>query len=180
LASEPSTWSAPTSLSEHQPPQLAHAAAAFHDTGAKPHRNSTEFFSMSRLPDERDYNRIFGSKYLSKDDVPEPVQTTITDIHLEEVRDRDGSMVSKYAVTFRDLDKPMLLNTTNGRSLSAGLGKDASNWKGAEVEVYNDLGVFFNGVQGGLRLHVLTQRPAKKKPGPGNSPNDMGDDKIPF
>jgi hypothetical protein len=134
---------------------------------------------MSRLPDEKDFNRVFGSKYLSKDDVPKPIQTTITDVHLEEVRDqRDGGMVSKYAVTFRDFDKPMLLNTTNGRSLSAGLGKDASNWKGAEVEVYNDLSVFFNGVQGGLRLHVLRPKPATKKSGPVNGP-DMNDE-IPF
>jgi hypothetical protein len=134
---------------------------------------------MGRVPNERDYNRLFGSRYLSKDDVPEPVRTTITDVRLEDVRERDNTTISKYAVAFADFDKVMLLNVTNARTLSSELGKDASNWKGAEIEIYNDLSVSYGGVQGGLRLRVLSGKPVpRKSPGPASGP-DMNDS-IPF
>jgi len=130
------------------------------------------------LPSTADFDRVFGSKYVSKDDIGnERIHTNITDIKLEQVREKDGTTKSKYVVYFADLEKGLVLNSTNGKALQAVLGKDASRWIGAEVIVFVDFSVIFNNNRGGVRLQVLPpKKPPAKRPGPAPTDPDLNDD----
>jgi hypothetical protein len=64
----------------------------------------------------------------------------------------------------------------HARTLKEALGTAAAAWIEASVVVYVDWTVSFNGNRGGLRLQVLSQKPAK----PAAPADDMGGDAIPF
>ena len=131
-------------------------------------------------PTAADFDRMFGSKFLSKDDVGEErIKTVINDITLEQVREKDGATKNKFVVHFDDLDKALVLNNTNANTLKDALGKEASHWIGARVIIYVDNSVVFNNILGGVRLQVLTPKTTKKS-GPASTDPDMMNDAIQF
>jgi hypothetical protein len=138
---------------------------------------------MSRKPTAEDFNRINGSKYLSKDEVgDDEVTTAITDVVIEQVREKDGSLKEKFVVSFDAFGKPLVLNTTNKRFLGDTFGKDPNDWPGNQVVIFVDTAVIFQGIRGGIRLRLPPKLPKKsvaRKPGP--APTDPGlNDDIPF
>jgi hypothetical protein len=139
---------------------------------------------MSRKPTVEDFNRINGSKYLSKVDVgDDEVITAITDVVVEPIRDKDGATKEKYVTSFDAYEKPLVLNGTNKGFLGEVFGKDANNWVGNQVVVYVDNTVIFNGNRGGVRLRMPPKPPknfAAKKPGPTTPTDPALDDTIPF
>ena len=56
-------------------------------------------------------HEMLPSRFLKKEDCPQPVLATIANI-TEEVVDKDSGE-TKYAMHFQELDKPLALNSTN-------------------------------------------------------------------
>jgi hypothetical protein len=135
---------------------------------------------MSRKPTADDFNRINGSKYLSKDVVGDDETTTaITNVVVDQIRDKDGTTKEKYVVSFDAFDKPLVLNGTNKAFLGGEFGKDGNDWVGNRVVVYVDTTVMFNGNRGGVRLRLPPKPPRKSPKRPAPTDPDMSDD-IPF
>jgi hypothetical protein len=134
---------------------------------------------MSRKPTAEDFNRINGSKYLSKDDVgDDEVTTVITDVVIEPIRDKDGTTKDKFVVSFEAFDKPLVLNATNKVFLGDAFGRDANEWVGNRVVVYVDNTVIFNGNRGGVRLRMPPKTLKKSPKRPTTDPDS--DEAIPF
>jgi len=133
---------------------------------------------MSRKPTADDFDRINGSKWLSKSDVgDDEVIAVVTGVVIEPIREKDGTTKEKYVVTFDAFDKSLILNATNQSFLGEMFGKDATQWVGNKVAVYVDNAVIYNGTRGGVRLRMPPKKSAKR-PQPPTDPN-LPDD-IPF
>ena len=133
---------------------------------------------MARKPTAEDFDRINGSKWLSKSDVgDDEVIAVLTDVVIETIRDKDGTTKEKYVVVFDAFDKPLVLNATNKSFLGEAFGKDAAKWIGNKVVVYVDNSIIYNGNRGGVRLRMPPKKSVKRPQRPPDS--DMSDD-IPF
>lgn len=126
------------------------------------------------------------SKYLKQADVPDPVIVTVTKIGKINIAKEGDPPEDKWAVRFKEFQKPMLLNSTNIKLLEKACGSDdTDDWVGKEVILYTDDSVSFGGqVVGGLRIRKQQQAPQRKAPT--QAPYDDGrplaemDDDIPF
>src|SRR6516162_3843383 len=118
---------------------------------------------MSRKPTAEDFDRINGSKWLSKSDVgDDEVIAVLTDVVIEPIRDKDGTTKEKYVVSFDALDKPLVLNATNKSFLGEAFGKDAAKWIGNKVVVYVDNSIIYNGNRGGVRLRMPPKKSVRR------------------
>ena len=117
------------------------------------------------------------SKYLKKEDVEPPVLVTIKGLRQNNVALEDQPEELKWTIFFRELDKPMVLNSTNIQLLVKCLGTDETDdWAGKQVVLYNDPNVSFAGkITGGIR--VRAPRVKTEAPKPTDDPNEMD---IPF
>lgn len=124
-------------------------------------------------------NDMVQSKYLKQADVPDPVIVTVQGVKQVNMAKDDEAPEMKWAIKFRELDKPMVLNSTNIH-VAAKIFKsdDTDDWKGKEIVLYTDPNVSFGGqVVGGLRFRGQEKAPVKAA-GRGNF-EDMTDD-VPF
>ena len=126
------------------------------------------------------------SKYLKQSDAPDPVIVTVAKIGRINIAKEGDQPEEKWAVRFREFNKPMLLNSTNIKLLEkACCSDDTDEWVGKEVILYTDDSVSFGGqVVGGLRIRKQQAAPARKvatqaPPDDGRPLADMDDD-IPF
>lgn len=103
------------------------------------------------------------SNYLQKHDVEPPVLVTIKGDLTQENLAKDGDAPdNKWVIRFKELEKPMVLNSTNGQLIAMATGSDNSeDWNGKQIVLYNDPNVSFQGkLTGGIRVR------APKKTGP--------------
>lgn len=118
-------------------------------------------------------NDLKSSKFLTKHDVEPPVVVTI--ISYEEMNVALESQVPemKYTLHFKELDKPLVLNLTNGMLIAAITGsEDLDHWIGKQIVLWNDKTVSFAGkITGGIRVRAMKQG--------GANPNYVGDDPPP-
>lgn len=124
-------------------------------------------------------NQMVQSKYLKTADVPDPVIVTVQGVKQVNMAKEDEAPELKWAIKFVELDKPMVLNTTNIH-VAAKVFKsdDTDEWKGQEIILYTDPNVSFGGqVVGGLRFRGQEKAPVKAAGKSGFA--DMKDD-IPF
>ena len=86
------------------------------------------------------------SKYLKHQDLNgQDVVVTIKDVS-EEMLEAGGRKQKKWCVHFNELDKGLLLNSTNGKVLVKLLGTDEmTEWKGQRVTLYEKDDVEFQG-----------------------------------
>ena len=94
------------------------------------------------------------SKYLTKEDVTPPVTLTITGYKEVNVAMENQAPDMKWALTFKEIEKPMVLNQTNG-NLIAGIteSEDFDDWIGKKIVLFNDKSIVFAGkVTGGIRV----------------------------
>jgi hypothetical protein len=131
-------------------------------------------------------NDMIESKYLKQSDAPDPVIVTVSKIGRINIAKEGDPPEEKWAVRFREFNKPMLLNSTNIKLLEKACGSDDTDeWIGKEVILYTDDSVSFGGqVVGGLRIRKQQAAPARKQPtqappDDGRTLSDMDDD-IPF
>jgi hypothetical protein len=86
----------------------------------------------------------------------------------------------KWVLYFEKVEKPLVLNKTNGHLIESIAGSDDfDDWIGKQIVLYNDTTVMFGGRQtGGIRV-----RAPKGSPNPdyvGDNPSSPPDDDIGF
>lgn len=130
-------------------------------------------------------NDLTKSKYLKGDDVKPPKLFTISGYDLVEL-DKDGGQKEKrYALTFRESEKPLVLNKTNGVIIAKICGSDDfDGWIGKKIVVYFDENVGFGGkLTGGIRVRAPKQAVPAAKPKPAPVVEEeppINEDDIPF
>ena len=131
-------------------------------------------------------NDMIDSKYLKQSDAPDPVIVTVSKIGKINIAKEGNPPEEKWAVRFKEFNKPMLLNSTNIKLLEKACGSDdTDHWVGKEVVLYTDDSVSFGGqIVGGLRIRKHQAAPARKAAtqaplDDGRPLSDMDDD-IPF
>lgn len=114
------------------------------------------------------------SQFLTKEDVDPAVKATIKSYELMDVSMENESRKDKYVLHFEELDKPMVLNVTNGSLIAAITGsEDFDGWIGQTIVLYNDKSIMFQGkITGGIRVRAM-----KKQETP---PAKIDSDDIPF
>jgi len=117
------------------------------------------------------------SKFLKRSDLGDEDERifTISGVSEENAGTADAEDI-KWAINFKETDKPMILNWTNMQMLEKVTGSDnTDDWTGKRILVWFDESVQFKGeMKGGLRI----KRAGKGKPD--ESPIPPNDDDIPF
>ena len=115
------------------------------------------------------------SKYLKQSDIPEPALVTMQGIKNVDVSP-NGKGEMRWIMTFQELDKPMVLNSTNIKRVAKAHGDDSDFWTGKQMVIYVDEDVEYAGeIVGGLRLRAPKQK-AQPKP----EPEFQDDETLPF
>ena len=98
-----------------------------------------------------DMGAVLASPWASKEDAPTSgIELIIAGVSQEEL---GPEKERKFALHFKYGFKPMLINKTNVRILSALFGPQTDGWINRTVVVYNDPTVGFGGqIMGGLRV----------------------------
>lgn len=127
-------------------------------------------------------NDMLDSKYLKQSDVSEDTIVTVRKIGRVNLAKEGEPPEEKWAVMFKEFNKPMLLNSTNIKLLEKACGSDdTDDWVGKEVILYVDENVSFGGqVVGGLRIRKQRTEPARRSMEPQGKPLAEMDDDIPF
>ena len=110
-------------------------------------------------------SEMLPSKYIKQGDIDGPTLVTIKKLTTADVsQNQTGDM--KWVVVFAELDKPMVLNSTNLKRIAKAHGDDSDDWIGKQMVLYVDEDVEFGGeVVGGLRLRAPKKTTdAKPKP----------------
>jgi len=120
------------------------------------------------------------SKFLKKEDVGAGALVTIAGCSQKNVAMEGAHPDLKWCLTFHELDKPLVLNSTNIQICEQICGSDdTDDWDGKTVVLYTDPNVSYQGkLVGGIRVRapkvkaapVATRRPAA----------DESEDDIPF
>ena len=121
------------------------------------------------------------SKFLKKEDVDPPVMVTIREVTQENTAKEGAPEELKWCVTFDELEKPMVLNVTNGQIIAKITGsEDSDDWTGHQIVLYHDPNVTFGGkLVGGIRVRAPKKTIKKATPKP--PPEELqDDDEIPF
>lgn len=125
---------------------------------------------------------LLESKYLKKEDFPTPALLTVDRLERVDVAQEGQPAEYKWCLHFAELERGLVLNSTNIQTLGALLGDDTDHWLGHKVVAYHDPSVSFGGkLVGGIRLRAPKQQ-AKPAPAPaaaGTGFDDLEDD-LPF
>jgi hypothetical protein len=117
------------------------------------------------------------SKYLKKEDVGRGVLVTIASLSRENVAMEGAEPEYKVAVHFQELDKPMVLNSTNGQLIAqiAGATENIDQaWIGKKIVLYNDPNIAYQGrLVGGIRVRA-------PKPGSVQDAPPVQEENLPF
>ena len=104
-------------------------------------------------------NDVKSSKFLKKEDVGEGVLVTISGLAQENVAKDGADPEVKVTVHFAELEKPLVLNSTNAQVIAQITGHSENietEWKGAKVVLYTDPTIQFAGkVVGGIRVRAM-------------------------
>lgn len=94
------------------------------------------------------------SKFLKKEDIEPAKLVTVKSIRQTNVGMDDGPEELKWTMSFRELDKPMVLNSTNIQLCIKVFDTDETDdWIGRLIVLYNDPNVSFAGkITGGIRV----------------------------
>lgn len=101
------------------------------------------------------------SKFLKKDDVGEGTICIIQSVSQENVAKEGADPEMKWCLHFTNLDKPLVLNTTNMQLIAKFLGsEDTDDWEGKKIILYDDPSVSFGGkLTGGIRVREFKAKP---------------------
>jgi hypothetical protein len=113
-----------------------------------------------------DLKDLRSSKFLKQSDVGAGVLVTINKIGHQNVAMEGAEPDEKAVVYFTELDKPLVLNSTNGQIIAKISGHDTDiekNWIGLRVVLYTDPNVSFGGkIVGGIRVRAPRQTAGTK------------------
>lgn len=101
-------------------------------------------------------NDLKSSKFLTKHDVEPPILVTIKNWEKLNVAMENQKPEMKFCLYFNELEKPLVLNKTNGMSIATiAKSDDFDHWVGKEIVLYNDKNVMFAGqLTGGIRVRA--------------------------
>lgn len=107
-------------------------------------------------------NSLKNSKFLKKEDCDPPVLVTISSVELQNVAQEGQEHDERYVVVFEELEKPMVLNSTNGQLIAMITGTDGDSsddqsdrWIGKKIVLYNEPNVTYKGkLTGGIRVRA--------------------------
>jgi hypothetical protein len=98
------------------------------------------------------------SKFLKQSDVGNGVLVTINRIGHQNVAMEGAEPDEKAVLYFTELEKPLVLNSTNGQIIAKISGHDTDiekNWVGLRVVLYTDPNVSYGGkIVGGIRVRA--------------------------
>lgn len=138
------------------PPQQRQTPAPVH-TGHIPE-------PVSKGPDMK-IAELLPSTYLKKEDFPTPALLTIDRLERVNVAPEGQPPENKWALYFAELERALVLNSTNIQTLGALLGDDTDNWIGHKTVAYHDPSVAYAGkLVGGIRLRAPKQQAQQAKP----------------
>jgi hypothetical protein len=114
-------------------------------------------------------SQMVQSKFLKQGDVPDPVIVTVLGVRQVNVAQDNEPPEMKWAIKFKEFDRPMVLNSTNLHVAAKICGSNnTDDWAGKELILYTDPNVSFAGqVVGGLRFRGQEKAPVRKADGPG-------------
>lgn len=123
------------------------------------------------------------SKFLKKEDVGRAALGTIESCVQMNVAMEGAGQELKWCLTFAEMEKPLVLNSTNIQLCAQICGsEDTDHWVGKRIVLYTDPNVSYQGkLIGGIRVRapkataVTPPPPPPKATGP-----DMTEDDIPF
>ena len=120
------------------------------------------------------------SKFLKQSDVGRGLLVTVATCVQKNVAKEGADPEHKWCLTFRETDKPLVLNSTNIQLCQAIFGDDdTDHWIGKPLVLYVDPSVMYAGkVVGGIR--VRRPKPGAVAPPPPPVVDDITDDDIPF
>jgi len=108
------------------------------------------------------------SKFLKKEDVGEGILVTISNLTQENVALDGAPPDMKVTLHFKEVDKPLVLNSTNGQIIAqiTGVTEDIeTGWLGKQVVLYTDPNITFQGkLVGGIRVRAPKTQQAKDLP----------------
>ncbi|MFA5378118.1 MAG: hypothetical protein WC455_20365 [Dehalococcoidia bacterium] len=106
------------------------------------------------------------SNFLKKEDCGRGLLVTIDKVEQVNVAKEGAPADMKWCLFFVEMEKPMVLNSTNGQLIAQITGSDESdNWTGHKVVIYNDPNVSFGGkLTGGIRIRASRAATAKTRP----------------
>lgn len=128
------------------------------------------------------------SKFLKKEDVGRGMQLTITGCIQKNVAKEGAEPEHKWCLTFKEEDKPLVLNSTNIQLVEQICGSDDTDyWVGKRIVAYTDPTISFGGkVVGGIRVRKpKPTAPAQPPPPPpvtetADYDDGLSADDIPF
>ena len=96
------------------------------------------------------------SNFIKKEDCDPPALVTIDRVSEENVAKEGAPQEMKWCLHFREVDKPMVLNSTNGQIIAQIVGSpETDNWAGHRIVLYHDPSVSFGGkLVGGIRVRA--------------------------
>lgn len=128
------------------------------------------------------------SNFLTRADVGTGVLMTIKAIHQENVAKEGAAPEMKWAMSFVEADKPMILNSTNLQLIALiTKSEETDTWPGQKIVLYDDPSVSYAGkLVGGIRIRAPRGAAAKAaaapkpKLAPEPEPEGAGDPETPF
>src|SRR4051812_23827160 len=108
-------------------------------------------------------SQMIQSKYLKKEDFPQPTIMTIRGVAVEEV----GRGETRWVLYVNESAKGIVLNVTKIRQLEATFGDESDNWIGKRIKVVNDPTVMMGQqVVGGIKFVMPSANAAPVAPPP--------------
>lgn len=126
------------------------------------------------------------SNFLTRADVGQGVLVTIKEVFEQNVAKEGAPEELRWCAAFNELEKPMVLNMTNGAIIAAiTKSENTEDWTGHKVVLFDDPSVSFGGkLVGGIRVRAprgKAAQPAPAKAKPTMPPIQEDDDSgVPF
>ena len=120
------------------------------------------------------------SKFLKRSDVGDGVLVTIRNLIQENVAKEGTEEDMKWAIHFEELDKPLILNSTNAQIIAQIVkSEETDDWTGKQVVLYDDPSVSYGGkLVGGIRVRAPRGQAARRAAAPVSDASDNGG--VPF
>ena len=135
-------------------------------------------FNDYDTPSEADLDLCYGSKFLSATELGDKkIRTRILKVKKEPLRGQDGREKNKFILSFSNVDKSLVANATNIKTLVDALGKAPSGWLNADVGIFTEPTMMAGkptrgGVLGKLPSAAPAPTPAPKPPAPAPTAKD--------
>ena len=142
-----------------------------------------------------DIAQMKNNKFLSQGDLlAGPILAIMDHVSQENVAKQGAEEELKWCLHMRNVEKPMVLNSTNLQLIAQITGQtNTDNWPGKQIVIYNDPTISMGGrITGGLRVRAPrlkppapavppAPRPATHAPAPPTfEPAEPADDDVPF